>query len=380
MNERRNHVLLTITIVTLVLGVLFYLYYLFFLSPYVTTDDAYVNGDKITVSSQVSGRTVAVYVNNGDFVEEGKSVVLLDPTDYQIALEKSIDQLAQTSREIRRLKSQVDESAALLVIRRRELAQAQYNFDNRKNLVSIDAVSNEEVTTNETQLKAAEEQVNIVSSQLGALKNLLGEGPVENNPQILMAADAVRASYLDLIRCNVLAPVSGHVAQRSVEVGESVDPRRPLFAIVPAATMWVDANYKEIELTDMRIGQPAEVTADIFGSRVVYKGTVIGITPGTGAAFSLLPPQNASGNWIKIVQRVPVRVSLDPETLKKFPLRLGLSCRVSVTVTDTSGPFNVETPPLKPHSTTPVFDVDFSKLNEQIDKIIRGNVNERAAA
>ncbi len=377
MNNRRNHVLASITIVILVLALLIFLYYLFFLRPYVTTDDAYVNGDRISVSSQVQGRTIAVYVNNGDLVIKGKPVVRLDPTDYQLSYQKALDQLAQTSREIRRLQSQVKESTAQLAIRQAELRQSEYNFSNRRDLQSIDAVTNEEVKTNETQLSAAKEQVNIVQSQLNALKNLLGEGPIEENPKILIAADNVRASYLNLIRCEIVAPITGIVAQRSVEVGEAVDPRRPLFAIVPQDTMWVDANFKEIELTDVRIGQPAEVKADIFGSDVIYKGKVIGIIPGTGAAFSLLPPQNASGNWIKIVQRVPVRISLDPETLEKFPLRLGLSCRVSVKVTDTSGPFNVEKAINKPNSTTSVYEIDFTELNQKIDKIIRENVNEQ---
>lgn len=375
MNNRRNNILAIITLGILILALLIFLYYFFFLRPYVTTDDAYVNGDRISVSSQISGRTIAVYVNNGDLVVKGKPVVRLDPTDYEIAYQKSIDQLAQTSRDIRRLQFQVAESAALLAIRQAELKQSEYNYGNRRNLQQLDAVTNEEVKTNETQFSAAQEQVNIVQNQLNALKNLLGDGPIEQNPQILMAADGVRNSYLNLIRCDIIAPITGIVAQRSVEVGEAVDPRRPLFAIVPQDTMWVDANFKEIELTDVRIGQPAEVRADIFGSDVVYKGKVIGITPGTGAAFSLLPPQNASGNWIKIVQRVPVRISLDPETLAKFPLRLGLSCNVSVKVTDTSGPFNVEKPSLKPHSTTPVYEIDFSELNQKIEKIIRDNVN-----
>lgn len=379
MNNRRNHVLASITITLLVLSLLIFLYYLFFLRPYVTTDDAYVNGDKISVSSQIEGRTIAVYVNNGDFVVKGMPVVRLDSTDYQLSYQKALDQLAETSREVKRLAYQVKETSALLLIRQAELKQAEYNFLNRKGLQSIDAVTNEEVKTNETQLSAAQEQVNIVQSQLNGLKNLLGEGPIEKNPQILMAADNVRQSYLKLIRCDVVAPVTGFVAQRSVEVGEAVDPRRLLFAIVPSDTMWVDANFKEIELTDVRIGQPAEVTSDIFGSSVVYKGKVIGITPGTGAAFALLPPQNASGNWIKIVQRVPVRISLDPEMLQKYPLRLGLSCNVSVKVTDTSGPFNVEKTATKPHSATSVYDIDFTQLNQKIDKIIRENVNEEHA-
>ena len=377
MNNRRNNIIAILTIGILVLTLFVFLYYFFFLRPYVTTDDAYVNGDRISVSSQIQGRTIAVYVNNGDLVAKGKPVVRLDPTDYQLAYQKSLDQLAQTSRDVRKLQFQVTESSSLLAIRQAELRQSEYNFSNRRDLQSIDAVTNEEVKTNETLVSAAQEQVNIVQSQLNAIKNLLGNRPIEENPQILMAADNVRASYLNLLRCDIVAPITGIVGQRSVEIGEAVDPRRPLFAIVPPDTMWVDANYKEIELTDVRIGQPAEVRADIFGSDVVYKGKVIGIAPGTGAAFSLLPPQNASGNWIKIVQRVPVRISLDPETLAKFPLRLGLSCKVSVKVTDTTGTFNVEKPVLKPHSTTPVYEIDFTELNQQIDKIIRENVNEQ---
>lgn len=379
MNNRRNHILAGITIAIVLLACLIFLYYIFFLRPFVTTDDAYVNGDRISVSAQIEGRTVAVYVNNGDLVQKGKPVVRLDPTDYKLNFQKAVDQLAQTCREIKRLEYQIKESEALLAIRNAELAQASYNFTNRKDLQSIDAVTNEEVKTNETQLSAAIEQVNIVQNQLNALKNLLGEGPIEKNPQILIAADRVRESYLRLIRCDIVAPVTGYVAQRSVEVGEAVDPRRPLFAIVPADSMWVDANFKEIELTDVRIGQPAEVVSDIFGSSIVYKGKVIGITPGTGAAFALLPPQNASGNWIKIVQRVPVRISLDPEMLEKYPLRLGLSCHVSVKVTDTSGPFNVEKAVNKPHSTTSVYEIDFTELNQNIERIIRDNVNEERA-
>lgn len=374
MNNKRNKILAWVTGTLLLIALMAFLYYLIFLRPYVSTEDAYVNGDKIMVTSQINGRTISLIADNSDLVEMGQPIILLDPTDYDIQLSQAKSQLAQTVREVVRLKHQVDEARALLNVRLAELKLSEFDFQNRKDLIPIEAVSNEEVQTTSTDVQAKQEQVKIAQEQLQSLETLLGSGPIDKNPQIEVARKNVLNAYLARERCTVRAPITGYVAQRSVQVGEAVSPTRALLSIIPLDRMWVDANFKETELTDVRVGQPTEVTADIFGSGVVYKGVVIGMLPGTGGAFALLPPQNASGNWIKIVQRIPVRISLDPETLRKYPLRLGLSCTATVKVTDTSGPFFTEVPAQTPFSKTPIYEVSFKAIEEEIAKIIQDNL------
>lgn len=372
MNDRKS-VLTIVSSILIILAILIFIYYLIFLRPYVTTDDAYVAGDKIAVSSQISGRTIAIYVDNADFVVKGQRLALLDPTDYDLMLQKSKEQLADAVREVNQLKHQVEELKAQLIVRQAERKQAEYDFRNRQSLSSIEAVSNEEIETTNTRFQATDEQVRIAENQLAAAQTLLGSGPIETNPKVMLAKNSLRLSYLSRLRCDVIAPISGYVAQRSVQVGEAVDPSRPLLAIVPLERMWIEANYKETELRDVRVGQPAEVTVDLYGSGVVFKGKVAGMFPGTGAAFSLLPPQNASGNWIKIVQRIPTRIVLDEETIKKYPLRLGLSCHASVRITNTEGPYYPERPSLKPIAVTPVYEISFESIDQEIEQIIREN-------
>jgi membrane fusion protein (multidrug efflux system) len=177
----------------------------------------------------------------------------------------------------------------------------------------------------------------------------------------------------------VRAPVTGYLAKRAVQLGQHLSPGEPLMAIVPLERLRVDANFKEVQLRRMRIGQPATVIADVYGGQVRYHGRVTGLGLGTGAAFALLPAQNATGNWIKVVQRVPVRIALEPEELKAHPLRIGLSTRVSVAVRDDRGPQLAQSPPAQPVLTTSAYEIDRGEIRERIAQIIRDNTRDGVA-
>jgi membrane fusion protein, multidrug efflux system len=304
---------------------------------YQSTDDAYVDGDLVQITSEVPGTVISLAADDTQDVRRGQTLLELDPADAQIAMSNADARLAGAVREVRTRFATAEQLRAQIAEREIELKRAQDDYGRRSNLLQDGAVSSEELS--HTQDNIAQIRANLIEAreQLKATTVQIDGTTVETHPQVLAAEAAVRDAALALRRTHILAPVTGVVARRSVQVGQRVAAGTPLMAVVPLDDVWVDANFKEVQLKDMRVGQPVEVRSDLYGRNVKYHGKLVGLSAGSGSAFALLPAQNASGNWIKIVQRVPVRIALDPRELKSHPLRVGLSTTISVDIRDTSG-------------------------------------------
>jgi len=302
------------------------------------TDDAYVNGDVVQVTSEVPGTVLSLNVDDTQLVQSGEVLLSLDPADARIAEANAEADLARAVRQVRGLFAQREELLALIEQREQTARTADDDLKRRGGLIADGAISAEElshardaVTTTHANVSAARQQLSQTVAQIDGTT-------IADHPQVLAAAAVVRNAALALHRTKLISPVRGEVAKREVEVGQRVAPGAPLLAVIPLENVWVDANFKEVQLKRMRAGQPVTVRTDLYGHQVTYHGHLAGIAAGSGNAFALLPPQNASGNWIKIVQRLPVRILLDPQELKAHPLRIGLSTTVRVDLHDTSGP------------------------------------------
>jgi len=302
------------------------------------TDDAYVNGDVVQVTSEVPGTVLSLNVDDTQLVQSGEVLLSLDPADARIAEANAEADLARAVRQVRGLFAQREELLALIEQREQAARTADDDLKRRGGLIADGAISAEElshardaVTTTHANVSAARQQLSQTVAQIDGTT-------IADHPQVLAAAAVVRNAALALHRTKLISPVRGEVAKREVEVGQRVAPGAPLLAVIPLENVWVDANFKEVQLKRMRAGQPVTVRTDLYGHQVTYHGHLAGIAAGSGNAFALLPPQNASGNWIKIVQRLPVRILLDPQELKAHPLRIGLSTTVRVDLHDTSGP------------------------------------------
>jgi membrane fusion protein (multidrug efflux system) len=339
-----------------------------------TTDNAYVGGNLVQVTPQVAGTVIAIGADDTDLVEAGQTLVRLDPADAQVALAQAEAQLAQAVREARVLYASDTTLAATVTQRKVDLARAEDDMARRAPLVGSGAVSKEDVQHARDAVAAARAALDTAREQLAASRALTEGTTVEKQPSVLRAAARVREAFLALKRNAIPAPVTGYVAKRSVQVGQRVAPGAPLMAVVPLDDVWVEANFKEVQLRDMRIGQPARLTADLYGSRVEYRGRVAGLAAGTGGAFALLPPQNATGNWIKVVQRLPVRIALDKKRLAAHPLQVGLSMEVDVDVHDASGPQLAKTPVAGPVYATRAFEEQAASADARVRAIIAANL------
>ncbi len=335
--SRRGPALLALGTVVVVAGLGWLAYDLIFTRNLVSTDDAYVSGDVVQVTSKIPGTVIALHADDTQVVKQGDVVIELDPADANIGMASAEAGLAQAVRNVKALLAQADQLRAQIDARAADLKRAQDDSGRRSKLIATGAVSREDfshaqdVTTSQTaSLAAAQAQLQQTLAQIG-------NTPVAAHPDVLTAAAKLRNAALSLRRARIIAPINGEIARRSVQVGQRVEAGTPLMAVVPLEDVWIDANFKEVQLQRMRVGQPVTVTTDIYGGKVSYHGKVAGLAAGSGNAFALLPAQNATGNWIKIVQRVPIRILLDPAELRANPLRIGLSTDVSVDVSDSSG-------------------------------------------
>ncbi|MFM0100065.1 HlyD family efflux transporter periplasmic adaptor subunit [Paraburkholderia nemoris] len=302
-----------------------------------STDDAYVNGNLVQLTPQVSGTVVAVNADDTQIVKQGAPVVTLDNADAKVALSNAEATLGQTVRQVSGLYVNNDFYAATVAQRQSDLARAEDDLKRRQAVAETGAVSGEDIAHARDAVSSAQAALDAARQQAAANHALTDRTSVEQHPNVQAAASKVRDAYLSYARNTLPAPVTGYVARRSVQVGQRVAPGTPLMAIVPLDGVWVDANFKEGQLKHMRIGQPVTLTADVYGSSVKYHGHVVGFSAGTGAAFAVLPAQNATGNWIKVVQRLPARIQLDQNELNAHPLRIGLSMQVDVETRDESG-------------------------------------------
>jgi membrane fusion protein, multidrug efflux system len=373
LKQRRRTWLLGLTAAVVVVALLTAAWWWLYASRYEGTDDAYVAGDLANVMSQVSGTVISIGADENDRVLAGAELVKLDPTDTGIALQDAEQQLARTVRQVHTVFANRDQLRAVVMQRHADLDRALADFGRRRNLAASGAVSGEELGHARDALNAARDALTAAEKNLAASLALVGHTGVADNPDVQAAATQVERAWLNLQRTSVRSPVSGYVARRGVELGERVAPGNPLMAVVPLEHLWVDANFKEVQLRNMRIGQAAEVTADLYGGHVTYHGRVEGLGMGTGAAFALLPAQNATGNWIKVVQRLPVRIALPPAELAGHPLRIGLSMHVTVDVRDSSGSQLAPAPRREPLLTTSAYDTDLDGIRERIAAIIRDN-------
>ncbi|KWO59871.1 hemolysin D [Burkholderia ubonensis] len=377
-NGKRKRMMTLLVAVIVIAAIAYGLYYFLVARFHESTDDAYVNGNVVQITPQVTGTVIAVKADDTQTVKAGDSLVLLDPADSQVALQQAEANLAQTVRQVRGLFVNDDQYRAQVALRQSDLSRAEDDLRRRLAVAQTGAVSQEEISHARDAVKGAQASLDTAQQQLASNRALTANTTIASHPNVLAAAAKVRDAYLANARNTLPAPVTGYVAKRSVQVGQRVSPGTPLMSVVPLNAVWVDANFKEVQLNHMRIGQPVELTADIYGSSVVYHGKVIGFSAGTGSAFSLLPAQNATGNWIKVVQRLPVRIELDPKDLEKHPLRIGLSMQVDVNIKDESGNQlgNVQNTVYQ----TDVFAKYGDEANAEIARIVAENAGGNAPA
>jgi len=371
---KRRKVLVIIAVVFIVIGLLWGLFWLLVLSKRERTDDAYVNGNKVVISAQVSGTVIAVLTDDTQLVKTGQVLVRLDPVDAQTGLARSASALGQSVRQVRQQKLTADQYDSMIATRRLELARAEADLAKREPLLADSAIAPEEVRHARESVLLARAALTQAERQATASHALVDGTSVEDNPAVLQAKAAYHDAWIAAQRNAVVAPVSGYVAERSVQLGQHVTAGQALMTVIPLNALWVDANFKEVQLRHLRIGQAAVVRSDLYGGSFVYHGHVKGMAAGTGAAFALLPAQNASGNWIKVVQRVPVRIQIDDSDLAKSPLRVGLSATVTVDTTNEDGPVLAKEAADQPVGDTQVYTQDLEKANAEADAVVRRNL------
>ena len=386
-NPARRRALSAVAAAVVLGGIAYTAYWALVLNHFESTDNAYVQGNVVQLTPQVGGTVVAINADDTDHVKAGQLLVKLDPADAQVALDQAEAQLAQTVREVRTmyanngtLKAQIALREADLARSQAELARAQDDVTRRAPLVATGAVGREEFNHVNSQLAAARSSVAAAQSatlaareQLVSNQTLTDGTALEQHPNVMRASARVREATLALKRADLLAPVDGYVAKRSVQLGARVQAGAPRMSVIALNELWVEANFKESQLQKLRIGQPVTLVADVYGRRVEYNGAIEGLGAGTGAAFALLPAQNATGNWIKVVQRVPVRITLDAKQLVDHPLRVGLSMDAKVDVSKTDGSMLAESSRAPTVTQTNVFEQNNSAADAEVRKIIVAN-------
>ncbi|MEI7764058.1 MAG: HlyD family efflux transporter periplasmic adaptor subunit [Comamonadaceae bacterium] len=389
-NPARKKALLTLTSVVVLVGLAWTAYEWLVASHYESTDNAYVQGNVIQITPQIGGTVMAILADDTDYVKAGDPLVKLDPTDTQVALDQARAALAQTVRQVRTLyannaslSAQVAVREADVVKAQTEIARATDDLNRRQSLIQNGAISKEELSHAQTQLtngknalSSAQAGVAAAKQQLISNQTLTDGTAIDKHPSVQAAAVKLREAWLAAQRAALPAPVDGFVARRTVQLGQRVAAGTPLMAIVPLNQLWVDANFKEVQLRNIRIGQSVKLTADLYGKKVEYKGLVAGLGMGTGAAFALLPAQNATGNWIKVVQRVPVRVTLDAAQLAQNPLRVGLSMLATVDVSKQDGKMLADTPRAAALVQTKVYESLDAGAAEEVRKIVAANMGQ----
>ncbi|BDT67163.1 multidrug export protein EmrA [Comamonadaceae bacterium OS-1] len=407
-NPQRKKSLITIAAVVVLAGLGWIAYDAVIASHYEDTDNAYVQGNVIQITPQVSGTVMAILADDTDFVKAGQPLVKLDPADSKLALDQAEANLAQAVRQVRTLYANNGTLTAQIALRtadvtrtqtdiaraQAEVARAQDDLRRRQALTGNGAVSKEELSHAQTQLANAQSglstvQASVAAAQAGvaAAKEQLTSNQamtdgtsIDQHPSVLAAAAKVREAYLASQRAAILAPVDGYVAKRTVQLGQRIAAGAPLMSIIPLSQVWVDANYKEVQLRNIRIGQSVKLTADLYGKKMEYTGTVAGLGVGTGAAFALLPAQNATGNWIKVVQRVPVRIALDPAQLVSHPLRVGLSMNATIDITKQDGQMLAEAPRTAALPTMQVGATPETGADADVQRVIAANLGSKAVA
>jgi membrane fusion protein (multidrug efflux system) len=343
-----------------------------------STDDAYVDGNIVQVTSQVSGTVTVIGADNTDHVDARSPLVTLNPVDAEIQYERAKSNLARAVRQARTQYYQVQQLEAEVDQRQNDVRKAQDDVRRRTQLSASGAVSREEISHAQEILKNAVAGLEGTKHALAVRLAMVDNTTLRTHPDVLVAASNLRDAYISLHRTQIYSPTSGLVTKRSVQVGQRINPGVALMSVVPIDQIWVNANFKESQLEDLRIGQPVQLSADAYSRNIVFHGTIVGLDAGTGSAFSLMPAQNATGNWIKVTQRVPVRIALKAEEIAEHPLRLGLSMRVSVNTTDTNGEVLNTVAPPKAAYNTDIFNNELKDANDVVEQVIAANADRDA--
>ncbi|WPO96236.1 multidrug efflux MFS transporter periplasmic adaptor subunit EmrA [Buttiauxella sp. HR94] len=370
---KRTRILLILTLLFIVIAVAYGIYWFLVLRHHEETDDAYVAGNQVQIMAQVSGSVTKVWVDNTDFVKKGDVLVTLDPTDAQQAFEKAQTELASSVRQTRQMMINSKQYQANIEVKKTALAQAQSDLNRRVPLGTANLIGREELQHARDAVASAQAQLDVAVQQYNANHAMILGTRLEDQPAVQQAAAEVRNAWLALQRTKIVSPMTGYVSRRAVQPGAQIGVTTPLMAVVPASGLWVDANFKETQLAHMRIGQTATVVSDIYGDDVTYTGKVVGLDMGTGSAFSLLPAQNATGNWIKVVQRLPVRIELDANQLTQHPLRIGLSTLVTVDTSNSDGQMLASQARTTPAYESNAREIGLEPVNILINDIVQAN-------
>jgi len=370
---KRKGALLLLTLLFIVIAVAYGIYWFLVLRHFEETDDAYVAGNQVQIMAQVSGSVTKVWADNTDYVKQGDVLVTLDATDAQQAFEKAQTALASSVRQTRQLMINGKQLQASIELQRTALAQAQTDLNRRVPLGNANLIGREELQHARNAVATAQAQLDVAIQQYNANQAMILDTRLEDQPAVKQAAAELRNAWLALQRTKIVSPITGYVSRRAVQPGAQISPTTSLMAVVPATGLWVDANFKETQLAHMRIGQTATVVSDLYGDEVKYTGKVVGLDMGTGSAFSLLPAQNATGNWIKVVQRLPVRIELDAKQLSDHPLRIGLSTLVNVDTTNRDGQVLSSQVRTSPAYESNARELDLKPVNTLIENIVKAN-------
>ncbi|HBV89855.1 MAG TPA: multidrug export protein EmrA [Pantoea sp.] len=371
--RKRKSVLIVLALIFVLIGIAWGAYWFLVLRHFQETDDAYVAGNQVQVMAQVSGSVNKVWFEDTDFVKKGDVLVSLDKTDAEQAFEKAQTALATSVRQTHQLMINGKQYQASITLQQTALAQAEADLKRREPLGAANLIGREELQHARDAVATAKAQLDVAIQQYNANQAMILNTSLENQPAVQQSAAELRDAWLALQRTEIRSPMDGFVSRRSVQVGSQISTSTPLLAVVPATNLWVDANFKETQLAGVRIGQPATVVADIYGDEVVYQGKVVGLDMGTGSAFSLLPAQNATGNWIKVVQRLPVRIELNQDDIARHPLRIGLSTLVKIDTTSKEGSALATSARQQAAYSSNALAIDLTPVNQLITDIVRAN-------
>lgn len=377
---KRSGRLATILLTCVLSGIVaFAIYYFVIAQGRIETDDAYVNGNLVRLTPQVSGTVIALNTDETLFVQRGQVLVELDPRDADVALAEAKASLGQTVRDVAQLFAQEARDAAAVNAQQTLFTQATQDLERDRSVFAVHGVSAETLKHDEHAVSGTHASLEQAQATLASTRAQIVGAEPETHPRVLQAEANLRTSWLAAARTRVVAPVSGYVVRRAVQLGQQVTPSTEMLAIVPVDSLWIDANFKENQLRSLRIGQSVQVSADMYGSHVVYHGKVLGLNAGTGSALAVLPAQNASGNWIKIVQRLPVRIGLEPDELARHPLFIGLSTTIDVDVHDRSGAVLSKQSPWRAAVNTDAYAGQLSGADVEIEAIVANNLGHSKA-
>ncbi|WP_294663347.1 efflux RND transporter periplasmic adaptor subunit [uncultured Fusobacterium sp.] len=357
-------------IILAVLGIIYGAYWLLYGRNYVKTDDAYVNGNQNIITSQVGGTVTQIYIEDTQFVEKGQLLAVLDDIDYKIALENAAASLGKAVRAYSNLSSDVAQSEDNVKVKESQLKKAETDFAMDRASYNAGLISRHQYETSKNNLNIAISSLNQSEKALENAKVQADSSSIYNHPDVQQAIAAYKNAYVNLMRTKIYAPESGNIAKKSVFLGQKISPSQELMTIIDLDNVWVDANLKETQMKDVKPGDEAELISDINGKK--YIGYVQGLSAGTGSSLSLLPAQNATGNWIKIVQRVPVRIIIDKDSLKKNGMiPIGSSMEAIVDI-------RKETKNILPYTekSSNLYSIDENVMNKEIDNIIKANIGK----